>query len=58
MKQEVSKMTPDDMISWTIMALNGGSDEAMQCAMEIKEKAEASGDEELIKHINYLWDVI
>ena len=47
-----------EMIDITIMALNCGSDEAMQAASEIRNKALESRDSELIEQINYLWEVI
>lgn len=47
-----------EMIDITIMALNCGSDEAMQEASEIRNKALESRDSELIEQINYLWEVI
>ena len=42
----------------TIMALNCGSDEAMECAFEIRLKALCSGDEEFIEKIEYLHEVL
>ena len=42
----------------TIMALNCGSDEAMEEAFFIHLEALCSGDDEFIEKIEYLWDVI
>ena len=42
----------------TVMALNCGSDEAMECAFEIRLKALCSDDEEFIKKIEYLHEVL
>lgn len=46
------------MVNITISALNGGSDEAMESAYGIKLRAIVTGDKELIKKIEYLWEVI
>ena len=42
----------------TVAALNDGSDEAMESAFYTRLQALASGDDELIEKIEYLWDVI
>ena len=42
----------------TVAALNEGSEEAMEDAFYIKLQALASGDDELIEKIDYLWNVI
>jgi hypothetical protein len=54
----ISKMEGAKMMADTIMCLNDASEEAMEEAFMIKVQAVASGDEELIKKIEYLWDVI
>lgn len=46
------------MVNVTIAALNCGIEEAMQDAYGIKIRAIVTGDEELIKKIEYLWNVI
>lgn len=46
------------MVNTTISALNSGSDEAMYDAYCIKVRAIVSGDDNLIKNIEYLWKVI
>ena len=42
----------------TIMALNAGTDEAINHAYQIKQDVIKNGDKELIKQIEYLWEVI
>jgi hypothetical protein len=51
--EEKSQMYHD-----TVMTLNCGSDEAMECAFQIRLKALCSGDEELIEKIEYLHEVL
>ena len=47
-----------NMVNITISALNCGSDEALEDAYCIKIRALVSGDEELIKKIEYLHEVL
>jgi hypothetical protein len=54
----ISNMEEAEMVANTVMCLNDASEEAMEEAFMIKVQAVASGDEELIKKIEYLWDVI
>lgn len=47
-----------DAINDTINSLNAGTDEAMAHAHRIKKDVLKSGDEKLIKTIEYLWELI
>ena len=47
-----------NMVDNTVMCLNDASEEAMEEAFMIKVQTVVSDDEELIKKIEYLWDVI
>lgn len=50
--------TKSTLVHNAIMCLNDGSEAAMEEAFLLKLTALASGDEELIKKIEYLWEVI
>lgn len=54
----MTKEEKRNAVSNTIMALNAGTDEAMNYAYQIKQDVLKSRDKELIKQIEYLWDVI
>ena len=56
--EDVKKKMASDMINATIHALNCGSEEALEYASEIRQQALASGDDELIQTIEYLWKII
>ncbi len=45
-------------INDTIIALNDGSKEAMADAYNIKQDVIKTGNKDLIKYIEYLWEVI
>lgn len=56
--QTISNEDKSRMYSMTVAALNDGSDEAMEDAFYMRLHALASGDDELIEKIEYLWNVI
>ena len=56
--QTISDENKSRMYNMTVAALNEGSEEAMEDAFYIKLQALASGDDELIGKIDYLWNVI
>lgn len=56
--QTISEEDKSRMYDMTIAALNEGSEEAMEDAFYMKLQALASGDDEFIEKIEYLWDVI
>lgn len=56
--QTISDEDKSRMYNMTVAALNEGSEEAMEDAFYIKLQALASGDDELIGKIDYLWNVI
>lgn len=58
MEKDIKKMTKEEKISWTIAALNDGSDDAMEMAYNIKQDVYASDDRDLKEQIDYLWKVI
>lgn len=45
-------------INETIVALNDGSKEAIADAYNIKQNVIKTGNKDLIKYIEYLWEVI
>lgn len=54
----MTKEEKRNAVNNTIMALNAGTDEAITYAYQIKQDVIKNGDKELIKQIEYLWDVI
>ena len=56
--EKIKNMSREEKISWTIMALNDGSDDAMEEANNIRVSVEESDDQELKEIIAFLWDVI
>jgi hypothetical protein len=56
--EKIKNMTKEEKISWTIMALNDGSDDAMRMAYDIRMSVEDSDDQELKERIEYLWEII
>lgn len=55
---EFKQMTNQELINLTIAALNCGDYSALQDADKARKEAASRGDKELIKQIDYLWEVI